>query len=800
MPLEALAEISNFFNSNTDNDCIKVGDPNAVEKFYQKLSEKGYNLDELKDILECDDNLLIVSAAGSGKTTTLLLKIIHDILSGKLIKPVMVNGEPFNKVRDILVSTFLRTGALELARDFDKYCKEFDIIGVSSKDISFRTIHSEVFSAISQMGVDVNIGDEELLSSILRAVAKELKVHSVMSKGNSKILTADELSDISCLMTYARNRLDKERYNHPLMKEYNLDEITLKALIEYYKSACRLHRIYDFEMLEEILYDAYKANPNVLSFVRSRYEYIYVDEFQDTSQLQYEILRPYFTAAKGIMCIGDEDQCIYSWRGSDINLIMNTFKDDYNPVVKTLSVNRRCAEDILEAVIPSIEKNTKRYKKNFSAVNKGGELEVIVDGGVNYLTEAIKEDLKTSNQIGILGRTNNDLLIPALLLAVEGYNSFSISKAISLRDRIPSQVLGVIRLITQRYNNDFEGYFKLFLNKYNSYEATKLCDILSTTPEYSIYTLPIEDIQYSAPNLFYIIRLLRNEVPRSPVKAYLSLLDILETDVYNGKTIYAQRARDFIFYIKKIIREHNVIKNMTIEQLDDLFLSRLPDLIDSKKPAKPKRKKNSMGKWYTEEPPKDDAYIKITTVHEAKGKQWDYVYIWNDVKGCFPNSVGNRDLTQDEFEEERRVHYIAWTRAKKKLVVFTRSDITGGFLEECDLEKAKIKDLSGIKNRELKLGISKEEKEETEKKKTTYFEIKDKTWQECVTDYIKKYTSYSYICTTEGEILDFCLMRLKGIDGLIKYLESFNLDKYPQYELEGVISDLLEEFKNSQKA
>lgn len=792
MPFEALSEISNFFNSNTDNDSIRVGDPNAVEKFYQKLKENGYNLDELKDILECDDNLLIVSAAGSGKTTTLLFKIIHDILSGKLIKQVMVNGEPFYKVREILVSTFLRTGALELAKDFDKYCKEFGIMGVASKDISFRTIHSEVFSAISNMGITVNIGDESLLGELLRAVAKELKIHSVMSKGNSKILTTDELSDISCLMTYARNRLDKERYNHPLMKEYNLDELTLKALIEYYKSACKLHNISDFEALEEMLYEAYKLNPHVLEFIKSRYEYIYVDEFQDTSQLQYEILRPYFSSAKGIMCIGDEDQCIYSWRGSDINLIMNTFKADYNPVVKKLSVNRRCAENILNSVIPSIEKNTKRYKKNFSAVNKGGELEIIVDGGVNYLTNAIKEDLKTSNQIGILGRTNADLLIPALLLSVEGYNSFSISKAISLRDRIPSQVLGVIRLITQRYNNDFEGYFKLFLNKYNSYQATKLCDILSTTPEYSIYTLPLEDIKYSAPNLFYIIRMLRNEVPRNPVGAYLSLLDILETDVYSSKTIYAQRARDFIYYIKKIITEHSLIKNMTIDELDNLFLTKLPDLIDSKKPAKATRKKNAMGKWYTEEPPKDDAYIKITTVHEAKGKQWDYVYIWNDVNGCFPNSVGNRELTEDEFEEERRVHYIAWTRAKKKLVVFTRSDIKGGFLEECDLENAKIKDLSGIKNRELKLGLSKEEK--VIDNKTSYFEIKDKTWQECVEEYFKKYTSYSYICSVEGENLDKCLMRLNGLDGLINYLETFNLSKYPQGELEGVISDILSDY------
>ena len=802
MAQDTFSDITNFFNNSSDNDIIKIGDPNAIEKFYKKLKEHNYNLDELQDILDCEDNMLIVSGAGSGKTTTLLLKILRDILSGKLLKKVIVNGVEYLELRPILVSTFLKSGAAELAIKFDKMCKELNIIGVNSSQISFRTIHSEVYSAITDMGVKLNIvTDQSELNSFLREACKPFKIHSLMSKNTSKGITNEELGDISCILSYARNRLDKDRFNHPLMNEYNIDEITLKAIMERYKQLKALKNVQDFEDLEEILYDGYQKFPRVVNFVKSRYDYIYVDEFQDTSQLQYEILKPYFDSAKGFLCIGDDDQCIYSWRGSDVELIQKKFELDYKPIVKQLTVNRRCKKNILDAVIPSIEQNTSRHSKKLRASQDGGKVEIIVDGGVNYLTKAIKEDLQSSKKIGILGRTNADLLIPAVLLLIEGYTTFTISKSISLSERIPSQVLGIMTLITQRYNENFESYFKLFLNKYNGYQATKLCEILSTSPEYSIYSLSLDDIRYSAPALFPIIRMLREEVKVDPVKAYASLLEIMEQDVYNGKTIYAQRARDFCYYIRKIILEHESLKNKSIEELSDLFLRYLPKALDSCKPKEIKKKKNENGKWVLDMST-DNSYVKITTVHEAKGKEWDYVYIWNDVDGCFPNSVGNRELTKEEFEEERRVHYIAWTRAVEKLVVFTRSDRANGFLSECDLKdaeivemdesKKKVRDLHSFSSKEVfRSKISSNEidtKKEVEKKDS---------WETFVKEYIKKYTNYSYICTPRGSILDACLTKLGGIDGLINYLKPFNLQDYPTVMLEDEISDILESYFNN---
>ena len=132
---------------------------------------------------------------------------------------------------------------------------------------------------------------------------------------------------------------------------------------------------------------------------------------------------------------------------------------------------------------------------------------------------------------------------------------------------------------------------------------------MSTTPEYNLFTLDLKDLEYSAPTLFGMLRMLRSVCKYNPythqfegdrVKAYINLLEIMEQDVFNGKTIYAQRARDFTYYMRKIIKEHEKVKGLTFDELYHLFHVEIANSLEKKKPQKSKRVKDNDGAWITE--------------------------------------------------------------------------------------------------------------------------------------------------------------------------------------------------------
>ena len=643
----------------------------AIDKkseFYKKLEKANINLDELGCILEETNNTLIVSCAGSGKTTALILKILYDIETGLCYKNVEIpSANGITSVRvpaNILVTTFLKSGASDLERAFHTWAKRLGINGVDTSKIVFRTMHSEVYQALKSMGVDISIVTDN--SKYIRSAMKTYGVRSVMSRSSQ--ITVDEVRDVECILAYARNRLDSKRAEHPLMSDYNMDEYVLLGMLKDTKMQRKLEGVMDYEDLQELLLDAMKKNPAVRSEVQQRYDFIYCDEFQDTSQLQYALLQYYFDAARRVICIGDDDQCIYSWRGSDINIITKYFIEDYKPNVHNLSTNYRCKSTILDAVIPSIVKNQNRAEKQIKAYNKGGSLDVLLNYSVDELIHRVKSDVYDGKSVAILSRTNNDLIIPALILELGGGIDFSVSKQLNIRGRLPRFVFGCIELLTKRYSDTFEDYFKQVLSFYNRNEAGILCDILSENPDVSIFSIPDEDLENSVPelyeNLLKPLRESRKGVDGDKV-AYDTLLWIMR-DTFSGSSAYAKKARDLLRYTSQLVQSE-LCRELSLYEIDTLFNVTIPNHLSSRVT-------------------RTNTPIKLSTIHEAKGKEWDSVYIWNDDKGVFPAQVGNRELTKDEYEEERRIHYIAWTRAKQSLTVFATQSMISPFLTECSTD------------------------------------------------------------------------------------------------------------------
>ena len=637
-------------------------------EFFDKLKKANINLEELGCILKETDNALIISCAGSGKTTALILKIIYDLYTGLSYKVVEIpSASGVNTVRvpaNILVTTFLKSGAEDLKKSFNSWLQKLNITGIDTSKIVFRTMHSEVYQALKSMGVEISIVTDN--TKYIRSSMKSFGVRSVMSR--SRQITVDEVRDVECILAYARNRLDNKKYSHPLMSDYNMDETVLKYMLSDTKDQRRMEGVMDYEDLQELLLDALKKNPAVQSVIRQRYDFVYCDEFQDTSQLQYALLQYYFDAAKRVICIGDDDQCIYSWRGSDINIINNYFIDDYTPNVYNLSTNYRCKSTVLNAVIPSIIKNENRAKKEIKAAKDGGTLNVLVNHTVTELIRSVQNDVYSGKSVGIISRTNNDLLIPALILELGGGIDYCVSKQLNVRGRLPRFVFGCIELLTKRYSDYFEDYFKQVLSFGNKSEANALCDILKNNQNMSIFNIDSEDLETSVPNLYYgLLEPLRTyRKGADGDRAAYDVLLFTMRDTFRGTSAYAKKAHDLFDYTIDLIHSE-LCQNLSLYELDTLFNTTIPSHLDARTS-------------------RSNAMVKLTTVHEAKGKEWDSVYIWNDNNGVFPAQVGQRELSQDEYEEERRIHYIAWTRAKEKLTVYANQGNMSPFLEECEIE------------------------------------------------------------------------------------------------------------------
>lgn len=656
--LEAISEVSDKRN-------VSVATPTTDEIFFKKLEDLGFNLTELRDFITCDKSMLGLAGAGAGKTTALVLKIIYEYITGRLYKTVEINGMQVKQPKKIMVSTFLKSGAEDINRVFHEYCRKLGVTGIPFDCITFGTLHSEFYNVIKAMtGVAPKITSSQ--GSIVRSIMTEYRIRRKDSI--STVLTNDEVSDMVGLITCYINRLnDETKYQHPLLFEYNLNKPILDLLVKRYREMLGVMDETDFDVMQEVLYTNMENNTAIQDFIHKRYDVLYVDEFQDTSRLQYALLKEYIKGAERIVAIGDDDQCIYSWRGSDIDIISKYFIEDVNPEIKKLSMNYRCAANILKPVIPCICKNEKRYDKELKAARDGGLVEVIADASGTTIVDKVLADAENYKSIGIISRNNNDLLVPAILLELHGGVEYNVSNGINLESKLVRTIFSAIELVTKRYTDNFPIILKSLFKPFAHREVMKLCNLLKTNSQYNIYTLPREDVLSSLPCLSEFLLNLRDIKERAgDVAAYNAILHYYINVIFKKDTPYNLNGRAIAELLYGLFKPEGMLVGKDIYTIERLLLDELPKRIALRS------KHNSVAK------------IKLSTVHDAKGKEWDCVYIYNFNNDVFP-SVLTHHNNKAEYEEERRIAYIAWTRAREKLVVCTSTVKPSPFLHECDL-------------------------------------------------------------------------------------------------------------------
>lgn len=634
------------------------------ERMLLKLAQYGFEMEQLTPVLTERGNQLIVSCAGSGKTTSMTFKVIYDVNTGYATRLVDINGTKVRCPEKIKVCTFLKTGADELERSMMTWCRRLHMVDIT-KSISFSTLHAEFKRTLNSYGMATDIISEKENMDLLKKVVGTYALRN----SNNMPLTSQDFGDLESALMYTRNRLDAERYNKQIYDDLGIGQTFIDAILRDWKEARRKEGKVDFEDLQEILYEEcyVKGNQDLISFIQGRYNMLYIDEFQDTSQIQYELIKIYGSMCKQVVAIGDDDQTIYSWRGSCNDIILNKFSEDFNPKKNELSVNFRCPSNILNSIKPSIESNTKRFEKSLRSFKDGGE--VFYGEYFNYtrmlnaLGNMVYNDVANGMDVAVLCRVNSDGLMPALIFDKLNSFEFSISgDGMTLDSFAGRGVMGICKLFTDRATAAVRTALNFLTWDRNC--VNKLITVCKNNKT-SIWDIPREDLIFSCPDIAE--RLLAWRQWRESCGDVKALALVLQD--YRVKVFY--KDSQFNDVMKSAISSVESLLNYFNYDTVDAFVEELEDINDRLKARKGLSK----------------ACVRIATVHEYKGKESDSVYVWNDSAWVFPHKECNIDNV-DEFEEERRIHYIACTRARKKLTILSLSSKVGLFVKEMNLEGA----------------------------------------------------------------------------------------------------------------
>lgn len=623
------------------------------------------NEQQKKAVLKKDGPILVMAGAGSGKTRVLTTRVAYLIEQGV---------SPYN----ILAITFTNKAAKEMKE------RIYDLIG--DNQIQVSTFHSFGLRLIREnyqlLGYNKNftIIDSDDSNSIIKKILKELNIdENVKSIKNAISSNKNELI----------TPFEYEKY-----VQTDFDEVVLKVY-ERYERKLKQSNCVDFDDLLLLPIMLFRKEPEVLKKAQEKYKYILIDEYQDTNEAQYILAKMISAKYKNICVVGDDSQSIYSWRGSNYKNILNFEKDYPDCEVILLEQNYRSTKKIIESSNILIKNNTVRKDKNLWTLNSSGE-DIVYYQAINEIDEAryvvtqIHELLNKGeklSEIAVLYRTNAQ--------------SQNFEKELLLSN-IPYKIVGSFYFYNRREIKDLMCYLKLIYNTYDDHSLLRIINV----PKRKIGKVTIENLVN---------------------KANLENKPIYEV-INSGKELE----------FKKLIEHFREIKDeLTLTQLVDLVLEESglrEEIINSNELESELRLENleefktitsqfeekygiiSLEEFLAEvslvsdisEYRNNDNAVTLMTIHLAKGLEFNNVFVVGLEEGLFPHFNA---VTNSEIEEERRLCYVAITRAKKRLFLvnalkrtlygITKENPISRFINELNLKTENVKRKTNSKLNEV---------------------------------------------------------------------------------------------------
>ena len=582
-----------------------------------------YSSNQKKAIEHGAGPLMVLAGPGSGKTFVITHRIKY-LIEGSGINPA-----------HILVVTFSRAAAKEMKDRFEK------LQGKSY--VTFGTFHSVFFSILKTA---YGFSAEQIASDELRyTLIKELIKKNEIVNEDINTLSGNLLNEIALIKQDNINI--KNYYSNSIASD------TFKKLYKEYEVELETRNKLDFEDMLSLTFELLSERNDILTAVQNRYQYILVDEFQDINFLQYNIIKLMAGKKQNITVVGDDDQSIYRFRGARPEIMLG-FERDFRNVSKVfLDINFRSTTQIVDASTKLISFNSKRFPKTFKANNGSGAPVSVIEfknpfAEVNTIVNDIKEYIKSGqdiNNIAVLYRTN---LSPRLLIERMMKNNIPFT----IRDSIPN-------LFEHWVSKDIISYIKLAINLGNKNDLLRI----SNKPNRYISRDSLASSKANIETLFDYY-----DDKSYMIKRIIELREHLRT-IKNLKPATALR------YIRNVVGYDEYIEeycDMNGVESDECYTV-LGDLENSASEF------NTFNDWfvhmeeYKEEliearkkSNEEDTGVRLMTFHSSKGLEFDIVYIIDVNEGSVPYKKAKG---ADEIEEERRMFYVAMTRARHKLFI-----------------------------------------------------------------------------------------------------------------------------------
>lgn len=603
--------------------CFEVGDLEEMNVPNENLLDS-LNSQQLQAVTSLDNALLVLSGAGTGKTKVVTTKIAY-IINNFYALP-----------SQILALTFSNKAATDMKERVRL------LMGDSSDQVWLGTFHAicgrilRKHADLVGLTSDYTILDEDDQIKLAKQILEQ--------QGRDK----KEAKNVIDIISIAKDKcIDIEHTTN--IKKDNID------FYKIYQSTLLRYNSVDFSDLILHVIKIFKNHQDVLDYYRNKFRFIMVDEYQDINMGQYMLLRQLSPKGRGLCCVGDDDQSIYSWRGAEVANILR-FEDDFpNSKILRLEQNYRSTKHILAAADGVISNNSRRHEKHLWTTRKSGNKVIVA-----YLDSGYSEAEYVTRQIGNIKKLNETFRFNhAAILVRSGYQT-RLFEDVFLQQGIPYRVIGGPKFYERAEIKDILAYMRLvgqledglafervinqpkrglgetILKKLHEISRARSISLFAAADYAVEHSLIRKSAEDSLRKFLNMVLNWRDRDYSPSVLAKVIVDDTKYMESISGKDTEKESIRD---NINELI--------VALEAYSDLgiFLEHISLVADG-------------------QTSQNEDFVNIMTLHSSKGLEFDAVFLCGMEEGIFPSGISMRE---GNVEEERRLAYVGITRAKKVL-------------------------------------------------------------------------------------------------------------------------------------